>query len=254
MDFAEVREYTPGDDIRMIDWNVSARMGHPYIKLYREERELTIMLLVDVSASTEFGTQTTLKRETAAELTALLALCALTNNDKVGLLLFSDKVEHFVAAKKGRRHVLRLIRDVLAFKPKSKGTSVAGAVEYALHALRKRSVFFLLSDFEGNGYHRAVRVAARKHDLIAIELYDPRGRWLPDAGLAPLSDPETGEIYWADTSSPLFRQAFQQAAAKEAEARDSFFKSIRVDRIELPVDQEYIKPLIQFFRARERRR
>jgi len=254
MDFAEVREYTPGDDIRMIDWNVSARMGHPYIKLFREERELTIMLLVDVSASTEFGTRTVLKREVAAELTALLALCAQTNNDKVGLLLFTDKIEHFVAPKKGRRHALRLIRDVLAFKPGSKGTAVGKAVEYALHALRKRSVFFLISDFEGSDYHKAVRVAARKHDLIAVELYDPRERSLPDAGLAPLADPETGEIFWADTSSSIFRQAYQRSATREAEARNSFFNSISVDRIELPVDKPYLMELIRFFRVRERRR
>lgn len=254
MDFAEVREYSPGDDVRMIDWNVSARMGHPFVKLFKEERELTIMLLVDVSASTEFGTQTSLKREVAAELSALLALCALTNNDKVGLLLFTDRIEHFVAPKKGRRHTLRLIRDVLAFKPQSKGTSVGGAVEYALHALRKRSVFFLISDFEGEDYRKAIRIAARKHDLIAMELFDPRERSLPNAGFAPLSDPETGEIFWADTSSTIFRQAFNRAATKEAEERASFFKGISVDRIELPADKPYIMELIRFFRTRERRR
>jgi uncharacterized protein (DUF58 family) len=254
MDFAEVREYTPGDDIRAIDWNVSARMGHPYVKLYREERELTIMLLVDVSGSTEFGTQNVLKREVSAELTALLALCALTNNDKVGLILFTDKIEHFVAPKKGRRHVLRLIRDVLAFKPSSKGTSVQGAVEFALHALRKKSVLFLISDFEGSGWEKPVRIAGRKHDLVAVELFDPRERTLPSVGVVQLLDPETGETVWIDTSSEDFRHAFSRDAAVKAIDRAQFFRSCSIDRIELSVDKPYIMELIKFFRSREQRR
>lgn len=254
MDFAEVREYSPGDDIRAIDWNVSARMGHPYVKLYREERELTIMLLVDVSGSTEFGTQTALKREVAAELTALLALCALVNNDKVGLLLFSDRIERFVAPKKGRRHVLRLIRDVLAFQPESIGTAVGAAVEYALHALRKKSVLFLISDFEGDDWRRTVRVAGRKHDLVAVELYDPRERTLPSAGLMQLVDPESGETFWADTASEDFRRAFARETARRALDRDQFFKSVSVDRIELSVNKPYLMELIRFFGVRERRR
>ncbi len=254
MDFAEVREYSPGDDIRAIDWNVSARMGHPFVKIYREERELNIMLLVDVSGSTEFGTQTALKREVAAELTALLALCALTNNDKVGLILFTDKIEHFVAPKKGRRHVLRLIRDALAFQPSSKGTSVGGAVEFALHALKKRSVLFLVSDFEGEDWNKAVRVAGRKHDLIAIELFDPRERALPAVGLIRLIDPETGEEFWADTNSAAFRRAYSRETNVGALDRSQYFKTNRIDRIELPVDKPYILELIKFFRTRERRR
>jgi len=254
MDFDEVRQYSPGDDVRNIDWNVSARMGHPYVKIYREERELSIMLLVDVSASGEFGTVHSRKREVAAELSALLALCALTNNDKVGLLLFTDRVEHFVAPKKGQRHVLRLIRDVLVFRPVSRGTSVAASLEYTLHALRKRSVLFLISDFADEGYQKAIRVAGRKHDLIAIELYDPRERELTPAGLVPLRDPETGELVWIDTSSRAFRKRFELNAARQAEGRDAFFKSISVDRIELPVDQPYLMALIKFFRMRERRR
>jgi len=254
MDFAEVREYTPGDDIRAIDWNVSARMGHPFVKIYREERELNVMLLVDVSGSTEFGTATAKKREVAAELTALLALCALNNNDKVGLILFSDKIEHFVAPKKGRRHVLRLIRDVLAFEATSKGTSVGGAVEYALHALKKRSVLFLVSDFEGDNWSKRIRIAGRKHDLIAMELYDPRERQIPSAGLVRLLDPETGEDYWVDTSSEELRKAFARETNLKALERSQFFKSNRIDRIELPVDKPYFLPLIKFFRTRESRR
>ncbi len=254
MDFAEVREYTPGDDIRAIDWNVSARMGHPFVKIYREERELNIVLLVDVSGSTEFGTQTAMKREIAAELTALLALCALTNNDKVGLILFTDKIEHFVAPKKGRRHVLRLIRDAMAFQPSSKGTSVGGAVEYALHALKKRSVLFLVSDFEGDDWNKTVRIAGRKHDLIAIELFDPRERTLPPVGLVRLIDPETGEDFWADTSSEAFRKAYSRETNVRALERSQFFKTNRIDRIELPVDKPYILELIKFFRSRESRR
>jgi len=254
MDFAEVREYIPGDDVRFIDWNVSARMGHPFIKVYREERELTVMLMVDVSASTEFGTATSLKREVAAELTALLALCALINNDKVGLLLFTDRMEHFVAPKKGRRHILRLIRDVLAFQPQARGTSISAAVDYTLHALRKRSVLFLLSDFEDEGYQKPIKVAARKHDLIAVDLHDPRERTLPSAGLLPLWDPEAGRIYWRETSSLAFRKAFERETLNAAEARKTFFKSSRVDLIELPVDKPYLMEIIRFFRNRERRR
>jgi len=254
MDFDEVREYSPGDDVRNIDWNVSARMGHPYVKTYREERELTILLLVDLSASQDFGTSVALKREVAAELTALLALCALTNNDKVGLLLFTDRIEHFVAPKKGRRHVLRLIRDVLAFQPQSRGTSLSIAVEYALHALRKRSVFFLISDFEGNGYQKPLRVAARKHDLIGIELYDRRERELAPAGLMPLKDPETGRVWWVNSSARDVRREFAAASAKRVSERATFFKSSRIDRIELPVDKPYLMELIRFFRMRERRK
>ncbi len=254
MDFSEVRQYFPGDDVRNIDWNVSARMGQPYVKIYKEERELTVMLLVDVSASNAYGTGTSLKREVAAALTALLALCALTNNDKVGLLLFTDKMEHFVAPKKGRRHVLRLIRDVLVFEPESRGTAITSAVEYALHALRKRSVLFLLSDFADSGYEKAVRVAGRKHDLIAVELYDPRERQIPAAGLIPLKDPETDELMWVDSSSASFRRAFKSEAARRAEERDTFFRSTSIDRIELPIDQPYLTPLIKFFRTRERRK
>ena len=200
MDFSEVREYFPGDDVRFIDWNVSARMGSPFVKIYKEERELTVLLLVDVSNSGEFGSQGSLKREISAELTALFALCALSNNDKVGLVLFSDKIEHFVAPKKGRRHVLRMIRDVLAFKPESKGTSISAAMEYALHALTKKSVLFMMSDFMDEGYENVVRVASRKHDLIAIDLYDPRERELPSVGYVPLRDLESGEVVWVDTS------------------------------------------------------
>ncbi|MDP8239729.1 MAG: DUF58 domain-containing protein [Candidatus Hatepunaea meridiana] len=254
MDFAEVRQYFPGDDVRNIDWNVTARMEFPYVKIYKEERELTVMLLVDVSASNAYGTIESMKREVAAELTALLALCALTNNDKVGLLLFTDHVEHFVAAKKGRRHVLRLIRDVLAFQPQSRGTSVSKAVEYALHALNKKSVLFLLSDFADKDYEKAVRVAGRKHDLIAMELFDPREREIPSAGLIPLKDPETDEILWVNTSSATFRKSFIAESAKTAEMRDTFFKSTSIDRIELPIDKPYLMPLIKFFRSRERRK
>ncbi len=254
MDFAEVRQYFPGDDVRNIDWNVSARMEQPYVKVYKEERELTIMLLVDVSASNEYGTATSLKREVAAELTALFALCALTNNDKVGLLLFTDQVEHFVAPKKGQRHVLRLIRDVLAFRPQSRGTAISTAVEYSLHALRKKSVLFLVSDFADEGYEKAVRVAGRKHDLIAIELYDPREREIPNVGLVPLRDPETEDIAWVDTASRSFRKAFAAEASRRAAAREFFFKSNSIDRIELPVDKPYLSPLVKFFRMRKQRR
>ncbi len=266
MDFSEVREYIPGDDIRTIDWNVSARMDEPYVKIYREERELTILLMVDVSGSENFGTQISkqdsrweeknkrlIKREIAAELTALFALCALAYNDKVGLLLFSDQIEHFVAPKKGRSHVLRLIRDVLAFKPQSRGTSISSALEYALHALRKRAVVFLISDFIDRGYESVFRVASRKHDIVALEMFDPRERRLPSVGLIPLRDRETGNGHWVNTSV-WTRKAFEDEARKWSEQRQAFFKKNSIDHVELPIDQPYFPPLVRFFRNREKRR
>lgn len=254
MDFSEVREYVPGDDIRMIDWNVSARMGHPYVKVFREERELTVMLLVDVSASQEYGTVQSLKRELAAELTALLALCALANNDKVGLLLFTDRVEHFVAPKKGRRHVLRLIRDVLAFRPQSRGTSLASAVEYVLHALTKKSVVFVISDFEDDGYQKPLKVAGRKHDLIVVELSDPREQQLVPAGWVPLRDPETGALQWFNTSSAAWRTAFAEQVRRRRAEREAFFRTAGIDRVELSVARPYLNDLVKLFRTRARRR
>lgn len=254
MDFAEVREYIPGDDVRNIDWNVSARMDSPYIKVYKEERELTVLLLVDLSASSDYGTRLSKKREVAAELTALLALCALSNNDKVGLLLFTDRVEHFVGPKKGRRHVLRLIRDVLAFNPESRGTSVGTALQYALHAMRKRSVIFLMSDYMSDDYQSSVKVTGQKHDLVAIELYDRRERELPKAGLIPLRDSETGEVSWFDSSAKEMRERFRAEALKQQFDRKQFFKQSGIDRIELPINQPYFMELVKFFRTRQKRR
>ena len=253
MDFSEVREYHPGDDIRDIDWNVSARMDHPYIKVYREERELTVLLVVDLSASGEFGTAESLKREVVAELTALLAMCTLTNNDKVGLILFTDKVEHFVAPKKGRRHTLRLIRDVLAFEPESKRTSIAAGMKFALNAMRKKSVVFLMSDFMCDDYEKVIRIAARKHDLITIDFSDPREREIPPSGLIPIQDTETGEIIWFDSSSAKARRRFKQEANSIIEQREAFFKRNSVDRIPLSIDKPYFKELVKFFRMRGRR-
>lgn len=254
MDFSEVREYAPGDDIRSIDWNVSARMDHPYVKIYREERELTVLLLVDVSASGKFGTDTSLKREVAGELTALLTLSAMFNNDKVGLLLFSDYAEHFVAPNKGQRHALRLIRDVLAYQPKHQGTKISSAVEFVLRAARKKAVIFLISDFQDDGWQSVIRVASRKHDLIAIELYDPRERELPSVGLLPLRDTESDEILWVDTSSALLRRDFAEQSAKQSQARSKFFKQNNIDRMELPINKPYMMELVKFFRTRERRK
>ncbi len=253
MDFSEVREYHPGDDIRDIDWNVSARMDHPYVKVYREERELTVLLVVDLSGSGDFGTAENLKREVAAELSALLAMCTLTNNDKVGLILFTDKVEHFVAPKKGRRHALRIIRDVLAFEPESKGTSIEAGMKFALHAMRKKSVVFLMSDFMCDDYEKVIRIASRKHDLIAIDFSDPREREIPPSGLIPIRDSETGEIIWFDSSSSKARAMFKREATAMIEQRESFFKRNSIDRIPLSIDKPYFKELVKFFRMRGRR-
>lgn len=254
MEFSTVREYVPGDDIRNIDWNVTARMNAPYVKIFEEERELTVMILVDLSASSDFGTQKQLKRDIAAELTALLALCSQNNKDKVGLILFTDEVEHVVPPKKGQHHVSRLIRDVLAFQPSNTGTSISNSLEYTLRMLRKKSVIFLISDFEDEGYEQAIKIANRKHDLIAIELYDPRERSIPDVGLVQLKDSESGEVVWVDASSAAFRKKFVLEASRKATGRENFFKSVDVDRIELSIDEPYQMSLIKFFRMRERRR
>src|SRR6516165_1164669 len=196
--FEEVREYQPGDDIRAIDWNVTARIGHPFIKRFVEERELTVMLLVDCSGSNQFGTQMQQKREVAAELAAVLAFSAISNNDKVGLIAFTDRVERFVPPRKGTRHVLRLIRDVLFFQPKRRGTCIRAALDYANRVLHRRAVLFLMSDFLDRGYERSVKLTGRRHDLIAVPLSDPREHELPPVGLLQLEDAETGRPFLLD--------------------------------------------------------
>jgi len=253
MEFEEVREYTPGDDIRDIDWNVTARMGHPYIKLYREERELTIMLLVDVSSSGLFGTVTQLKNELAAELASVLAFAAIKSNDKVGLVIFSDHVEKYIPPKKGRSHVWRVIKEVLEHQPRSTGTDIGAALNYLNTVCRRRAVVFLISDFIARGYETALRVTNKKHDVIAINITDPRERELPGVGMVALEDAETGETLLVDTTDEQVRKAYRLLAEEKFEQRLSTFKAAHIDYIDIRTDTPYIDTLLKFFRMREKR-
>ncbi|MCK9294419.1 MAG: DUF58 domain-containing protein [Desulfobulbaceae bacterium] len=254
MEFDEVRAYQPGDDIRTIDWNVTARTGHPYVKQYVEERELTIFFLVDLSASGAFGSGQRLKNEVAAELCALLAFSAIKNNDKVGLIAFTDTVELFIPPKKGTTHVLRLIREILSFSPQRGGTNIAASLHFFGRITHKRSVAFLVSDFIDQDFFSPMRIIARRHDLIAVSITDPRERELPAAGLIELEDAETGERLLIDSSSPEVRRAFAASAAKRLSELAGQFAAMGVDHIPLQTSEDYVFDLVRFFRMRERRR
>ena len=254
MEFDEVREYTPGDEIRTIDWNVTARMGHPYVKRFVEERELTVIFLVDLSASGAFGSTGKLKSELAAEVCALLAFSAIKNNDKVGLIIFTDAIELYIPPKKGASHVLRLIRDVLGFQPRGKGTDIVCALDFLGRVIHRRAVVFLLSDFLADGFEKRLRVAARRHDLIAVPVTDPRELELPDAGLIELEDAETGELTLVDTSDAGFRKRYA-ALAREREAKlRELFHSAGIDSIAVRNGKDPVRDLVVFFRRRGRRR
>jgi uncharacterized protein (DUF58 family) len=253
MAFSEVREYQFGDDIRAIDWNVSARFNHPFVKVFEEERELTLMLLVDVSGSGEFGTGQQMKREIAAELCAVLAFSALQNNDKVGVIFFSDVIEKFIPPKKGRTHTLRIVREVLDVRPSSRGTNVSEGLRYLTSAIKKRSIAFLISDFLDDNYSDAIKIAAKKHDLIGIRLYDPREAALPAAGLMRVIDAETRETVWVDTSDRRVRDRYARWWQDRAAERTKLFRRSGVDAIDIRTDQSYINPLVAFFKLRERR-
>ena len=253
MEFSEVREYQYGDDIRNIDWNVTARLGHPYIKVFEEERELTVMLMVDLSGSLMFGSVSKTKQRIAAELTAILAFSALKNNDKVGLILFTDKIEKFVPPRKGKKHVLRIIREVLSFEPEGKATNLKGALEYMNNAIKKKSIAFLLSDFMDEGYEKILRIVGRKHDLIGIVLDDRREKEIPNIGLVKLADAETGAERWIDTGSKRVRTQMLSDRNEREKIRNSIFVKSNLDRIEVTTGSNYIQPLVQFFRRREKR-
>ena len=253
MSFAEVREYQYGDDIRPIDWNVTARSGSPFVKIFEEERELTVMLLFDVSGSGDFGTRERLKSEVAVEICALLAFSAIKNNDKVGLIIFSDQVEKFVPPRKGRRHVLRVLRELLYHEPQGKGTDIAGALEYLTHVQRKKAVSFLVSDFQDEGFEKALAVAGRRHDLIAVRLGDQRERDLPELGFVELEDPETGERVVVNTSGKGFRSRFRDLAAAAQLRTNKMLRKSKVDVIDIETGQPYVKPLMRFFRERASR-
>jgi uncharacterized protein (DUF58 family) len=253
MEFSEVREYQYGDDIRTIDWNVSARFNHPFVKIFEEERELTVMLVVDLSGSGTFGSALALKNEVAAEICAVLAFSAIKNNDKVGLLLFTDRIEKFLPPKKGRAHILRIIRELISFRPSGTRTNLREALEYFNHVTKKRSIAFILSDFLDTGYDRILRVVSRKHDLIAVELSDPREESLPAAGLIALRDAETGESRWVDSSDPEVRKEFARFWQGQRAHRRQLFLRSRVDAIPIRVDRPYLKPIVDFFKRRESR-
>ncbi|MBD3402510.1 DUF58 domain-containing protein [candidate division GN15 bacterium] len=253
MEFEEVREYIPGDDIRLIDWNVTARTGFPHVKKFREERELSVVLLVDASSSGQFGTRERFKSETAAELCALLAFSAIKNNDKVGLIIFTDSIEKFVPPKKGRAHVLRLIREILAFQPRGIGTDIAGALEYLSRVIKRKSVVFLISDFLNEGYKKPLQIANNKHDIIAMKITDPRETVFDNVGLLELEDAETGEVYVVDTGSKEFRREFQARAQEDLINLKREFQLINMDFINIRTDRSYIVPLINFFKMREKR-
>ena len=253
MEFSEVREYIPGDDIRTIDWNVTARYNHPYVKIFREERELTVVLAVDLSGSGDFGSSDKMRREISAEIAAVLAFAATRNNDKVGLLLFTDKIEKFIPPKKGRFHVLRLIREVLYFKPTGRKTEIAGAMDYLLRVIKKRSVFFLISDFLDKDFYQPLSMAANKHDLIAAHIYDPLERRIPKTGIVSLKDLETGHEILIDFSNEENRRNLALKADTDRIRLHNFFKRNKIDTIELNTHEDYAQPLYRFFEQRAKR-
>lgn len=253
MEFAEVRHYLPGDDVRTIDWNVTARTGIPHVKRYVEERELTVMVLVDASASTHFGTVSQLKSTMAAEMAALFAFSAITNNDKVGLVIFSEQVELTLPPKKGTRHVLRVIREVLSFQAQQPGTNMAVALEHLNYVSKRRCVVFVISDFLDPGARLALKMANRRHDVIAVVLDDPREWTLPDIGLIALQDAETQEQLVVDTGSRRVRLAFEQRAEQARRERTHMLRSVDVDTVSVRTDRSYIEALLRFFRLREQR-
>lgn len=254
MAFSEVREYMPGDEIRKIDWNVTARFGKPFIKVFEEEREMTVMLLVDISGSEDFGSKTFLKREVATELSAVLAFSAIQNNDKIGVILFSDHVEKFISPKKGKSHILRIIRELISFEPKSEKTKVSEALRFLTNAIKKKSTVFVISDFFDDGFTDALKIANNKHDVVALELFDKRENDMSNIGLVPFEDAETHEVRWVDTSDPQTRTAFKAAALKREHELKSIFRKSGVDHAQIDVEHTYVRPLMNLFKQRERRR
>ncbi len=252
MEFEEVRQYQPGDEVRNLDWNVTARMGEPYVKRFREERELTVMFLVDLSASGTFGSADMLKNDVAAEICALLAFAAIKNNDKVGLIVFTDTIEHFIPPAKGLTHVLRIIREILGFRPRRTGTDIARALDYFGRVQRKRCVAFLVSDFLGEGYTKPMRILARRHDLIAVSVTDPRELALPNVGLVEIEDAETGGTVLLDTASAAVREHYARLGEERAQRLRQTLRAMAVDQIETHTHEDYVRKLALFFRKRER--
>ncbi|MBR3939639.1 MAG: DUF58 domain-containing protein [Bacteroidales bacterium] len=253
MAFSEVREYQFGDDIRNIDWNVTARLNHPYVKVFEEERELTVMLLVDVSGSNSFGTRVQFKEELLAEIAAILAFSAIQNNDKVGVIFFSDKIEKFISPKKGSTHILRIIRELIDFKPDNTKTNITEALRYLTNVIKKKSTAFILSDFYDTGYEDALKIASKKHDIVSIRITDDREKALPDLGLVKIYDPETQQTLWVDTSSTEVRNNFADAYRQHSNYVNEVFRKYGIDNVEISTGQDYVKQLMRLFKQRERK-
>ncbi|MFT5819173.1 MAG: hypothetical protein ACI8ZM_000396 [Crocinitomix sp.] len=250
MAFSEVREYAVGDEIRTIDWNVTARFNEPFVKVFEEERQLTVMLLVDISASGMFGTRNQLKRETITELCAVLAFSAVSNNDQIGLVLFSDKIEKFIPPKKGKSHILRIIRELINFEPTGKATDISMALKYFTQMIKRKSIAFVLSDFMDKDFEDALKIASRKHDVVALKVLDKAENELPKIGLAKFKDLETGETKWVNTSSKKTRQKYKQQADERDETLRKLFRKSKTDFAEILTDEGYIKPLMNLFKKR----
>ncbi|HON19446.1 MAG TPA: DUF58 domain-containing protein [Salinivirgaceae bacterium] len=251
MMFSEVREYQYGDPIRDIDWNVTARFNHPYVKVFEEERELTVMILADVSGSQNFGSFAAMKRDIVTEIAALLSFSAIQNNDKVGVIFFSDRVEKFIPPKKGRTHILRIISELLTFQPQGRGTNIAKVLEYFSGAVKKRSTAFLISDFNDKGYEQSMMIANNKHDLVAIKVVDNVERKLPDVGLIRMLDAETGKEFWLDTSIKRNQNLYEQWRNENEQYFNSAVRRSGVDNVEVQTDRDYVQPLVNLFRKRE---
>jgi len=252
MAFSEVREYQPGDDIRTIDWNVTARFDHPFVKIYDEERELTVMLLIDVSGSNKFGTRQSFKEDLIAELAAVLSFSAIHNNDKVGVIFFSDKIEKFIPPAKGTKHILRIIRELIDFKPESSKTDISGALKFFHNAIKKRSVAFLISDFIDKDFEDALKITNKKHDLVAVRIFDPREEQIPNVGLMRVSDAETGRSLWVDTSDPTLRANFQKHNHQQFLNLKNMFSRAGVDMVSVATGTDYVPPLMKLFSKRGR--
>ena len=250
MAFSEVREYQPGDDVRTIDWNVTARYNNPYIKVFQEERETTVILLIDLSGSSDFGTQTQLKREIATEISAVLSFSAINNNDKIGVIFFSDKIEKFIPPKKGKSHILRIIRELITFQPSSKKTNIEVALKYFNSVIKKRAICFIISDFMDNNFEKSLKIAKNKHDIIGLNINDERENKLVNVGMIIVIDSETRIIRWIDTSDKKNRNIFNYNHKKQAENLKNIFSSSGIDIININTGQDYIKPLMNFFKRR----
>ena len=251
MAFSEVREYTPGDDVRTIDWNVTARFNTPFVKVFEEERELNVMLLVDVSASGNYGTHKQIKQDLITELCAVLAFSASTNNDKIGVIFFSDKIEKFIPPKKGKTHILRIIRELINFQPESKGTNISHALKYLTNVIKKKSIVFVISDFvDSNSFKDAIKIANRKHDIVALHIYDKSETRIPPIGLLKMRDAESGKVMWVDTSAKEFQKNMKTAQAESEKKLKETFNNAGIDYTKISTHESYIKPLMTLFKKR----